>query len=45
MVDNLALAISHAVLLLAVWKLIQRDDLDVDPRDPADEGEQGASAP
>jgi hypothetical protein len=28
MVDILALTLSHGLLLFAVWKLLQRDDLD-----------------
>jgi hypothetical protein len=28
MVDILALSVPHAVLLIALWRLIQRDDLD-----------------
>lgn len=31
MVDLFALGITHAVLALALWRLVQRDDLDVDP--------------
>jgi len=33
MVDNLAIAISHALLALAIWRLLARDDLDRDPGD------------
>jgi|TARA_A100001391_G_scaffold158305_1_gene116701 hypothetical protein len=28
MIDNLALGISHGLLLLAAWLLLRRDDLD-----------------
>jgi hypothetical protein len=28
MIDNLALAISHGLIALAVWKLLRRPDLD-----------------
>ena len=28
MIDNFALAISHGLMLLAVWLLLRRDDLD-----------------
>jgi hypothetical protein len=28
MIDNFALALSHALLLLAAWRLVRRADLD-----------------
>jgi hypothetical protein len=28
MIDNFSLALSHGLLLLAVWRLLQRPDLD-----------------
>ncbi|WP_181814787.1 hypothetical protein [Sphingomonas aracearum] len=31
MIDNFALAISHGLMLLCVWMLLQRPDLDVEP--------------
>lgn len=31
MIDNLAIAISHALLALAVWRLARSDALDADP--------------
>jgi hypothetical protein len=31
MIDYLSLGLSHAVLLLAFWRLFGRDDLDRDP--------------
>jgi hypothetical protein len=31
MIDNLAIAISHALLALAVWRLAHSDALDADP--------------
>jgi hypothetical protein len=34
MIDNLALALSHGLLLLAAWRLLSRPDLD-DPDVPA----------
>ena len=36
MIDNLALAISHGLMLLAAWLLFKRPDLDDDdaPRTP-----------
>lgn len=30
MIDNLALALSHGLLLLAAWRLLSRGDLDDD---------------
>ncbi len=30
MIDNLTLAISHGLMLLAAWRLLWRDDLDDD---------------
>ena len=41
MIDNFALVVTHAVLALALWRLVQRDDLDADP--PA--GDQPAPEP
>ena len=38
MVDYFALALTHALLALAAWRLVQRADLDRDP--PADEPER-----
>lgn len=34
MIDNLALAISHGLMLLAAWLLIKRPDLDDDAKAP-----------
>ncbi|WP_281268946.1 hypothetical protein [Sphingomonas gilva] len=38
MVDNFSLAVAHALIALAIWLLLGRDDLDVEPpverRDP-----------
>lgn len=31
MIDNLAIAISHALMALAVWRLARSDALDADP--------------
>lgn len=33
MVDILALTLTHGLLLAAVWRLLQRDDLDSDAPD------------
>lgn len=37
MIDNFALAISHGLMMLAVWLLLRRPDLDREPgpKDPA----------
>lgn len=35
MVDYFALALSHGLLALALLRLLRRDDLDLEPRDPA----------
>ncbi|WP_177179071.1 MULTISPECIES: hypothetical protein [unclassified Sphingomonas] len=43
MIDNLALGISHGLLLLAAWLLLRRDDLDSEgapPERPARPGRQ-----
>lgn len=32
MIDNLSLAISHGLMLLAAWRLLGRADLDFDDR-------------
>lgn len=34
MIDNLALAISHGLMLLAAWLLLKRPDLDDDSANP-----------
>lgn len=31
MVDNFALVLTHGLILLAVWRLMSRADLDVEP--------------
>lgn len=35
MVDNLAIALSHGLMAIALWRMLYRDDLDleVSPRD------------
>lgn len=40
MIDNFALALSHGLILLAAWRLIQRPDLDREDADPAAPGEK-----
>ena len=36
MIDNLALAISHGLMLLAAWLLLRRPDLDDEGAPPKD---------
>ena len=36
MVDYFALALTHGLLALAAWRLVQRTDLDRDPPAPTD---------
>lgn len=31
MIDNFALVVTHGLLALALWRLVQRSDLDLDP--------------
>jgi hypothetical protein len=35
MIDNFALGLTHLLLAIALWRLVQRPELDCDP--PADE--------
>ena len=42
MVDYFALVLSHGILLIAFWRLMQRDDLDTE--EPRAEGTQDAAA-
>ena len=45
MIDNFALALSHGLILLAAWRLIQRPDLDREEAEPAPRpGGDGAGA-
>jgi hypothetical protein len=37
MIDNFALVLSHALMALAVWRLLQRADLDSDTSAASDE--------
>lgn len=43
MVDYFALALSHGLLILAIWHLLWRADLDADPAEP--EAEQAPVDP
>ncbi len=46
MVDYFALALSHGLLALAVWRLLWRDDLDRDPEPGApDQADQAGDKP
>jgi len=31
MIDNFALVLTHGLILVAIWRLMSRADLDVDP--------------
>ena len=33
MIDNFALGLTHALMALAAWRLIRRNDLDYEPED------------
>jgi hypothetical protein len=35
MIDNFSLALSHGLMMLAAWRLLQRPDLDDDAAPPA----------
>lgn len=36
MIDNFSLGLTHALLLLAAWRLVFRADLDCEPPPPPD---------
>lgn len=38
MIDNLSLAISHGLMLLAAWRLLRRPDLDDDRGEAGESG-------
>jgi hypothetical protein len=42
MIDNFALALSHGLLILTVWRLLRRPDLDKEPAARDREGPHGA---
>ncbi len=42
MIDNFALAISHSLILVAVWRLFLRPDLDRDDAPGEGKGRPGA---
>jgi hypothetical protein len=43
MIDNFALAVSHGLILLAVWRLFSRPDLDSEEQpEPLPKGPHGA---
>tara|TARA_R110000824_G_scaffold150081_2_gene320502 strand:+ start:1256 stop:1423 length:168 start_codon:yes stop_codon:yes gene_type:complete len=41
MIDNFSIALTHGLLLIAAWRLIYRDDLDVE--DPPERDKDPAS--
>jgi hypothetical protein len=41
MIDNLSIALSHALIALAAWRLVFRDDLDVEAPPERDAEPQG----
>lgn len=43
MIDYFALALTHGLLALAAWRILQRDDLDHE--EPAEGQEQPSAAP
>lgn len=43
MVDMLSLALTHALMAIAAWRLLLRDDLDRDPPEGADGGPADAT--
>ena len=44
MVDYLAIAISHGLLLIAAWRLFLRTDLDADPEELAEQAARKAKS-
>ncbi|WP_339692918.1 hypothetical protein [uncultured Parasphingorhabdus sp.] len=40
MIDNFSIALTHGLLLIAAWRLIHRDDLDVE--DPPERDKEPA---
>jgi len=44
MIDLFALAVPHFVMAIAVWRLVQRADLDTDPALTAGESVEGDQA-
>ena len=44
MIDNFALAVSHGLMLLALWLLLRRPDLDREPG-PKDRASQNGDVP
>ncbi|HEY0270629.1 MAG TPA: hypothetical protein VGC10_06540 [Sphingomonas sp.] len=45
MIDVLSLGVTHALMLLAAWRLFRRDDLDSDDLDGNKAGGDGPAAP
>ncbi len=45
MIDNFSIALTHGLLLIAVWRLIHRPDLDLEGPPEPDEEPEGFHAP
>jgi|TARA_R110001606_G_scaffold94125_2_gene208824 hypothetical protein len=43
MIDNFSIALTHGLLLIAAWRLVHRDDLDVEAPPEPDEAPGGFS--
>lgn len=37
MIDKITILVPHVLMAIAIWRLLQRDDLDHDPNFPAPE--------
>lgn len=42
MIDTFTLLISHGLILLTAWRLLSRNDLDIDPQPEGGRGESDA---
>lgn len=40
MIDYFSLALPHGLLLIALWRMLRRSDLDLEPRTGEDAGER-----
>lgn len=43
MIDYFALALTHGLIALALWRMLQRSELDAEPR-PGEDSENAADA-
>ncbi|WP_197460204.1 hypothetical protein [Sphingorhabdus sp. M41] len=41
MIDNFSIALTHGLLLIAAWRLVHRDDLDVEAPPERDQKPEG----